>query len=60
MNSTSTPFFEVDATCRNSAVAEALGGCVGPFSTFGNNFLDQVFTGAFGIVGTFPKYCYGL
>lgn len=51
MNSTSEPFFEVDATCRNSAVAEALGGCVGPFSSFGNNFLDLVFTGAFGIVG---------
>lgn len=24
---------------------------MGPFSTFGNNFLDVVFTGAFGIVG---------
>jgi hypothetical protein len=24
---------------------------VGPFSTYANNFLDLVFTGAFGIVG---------
>jgi hypothetical protein len=26
-------------------------GCVGPFSTYANSFLDLVFTGAFGIVG---------
>jgi len=50
INSTSPPFV-VDTTCTNSLVAENLGGCVGPFSTFANNFLDLVFTGAFGIVG---------
>jgi len=49
-NSTSPPFV-VDSVCTNSLVAENLGGCVGPFSTYGNNFLDLVFTGAFGIVG---------
>jgi len=49
-NSTSPPFV-VDNVCTNSLIAANLGGCVGPFSTFANNFLDVVFTGAFGIVG---------
>ena len=26
-------------------------GCVKPFSAYANNFLDTIFTGAFGIVG---------
>jgi hypothetical protein len=57
MNSTSPPFV-VDNTCTNSLVAEYLGGCVTPFSTYGNNFLDIIFTGAFGIVGMsqFPQF----
>jgi len=50
MNST-TPSFVPDSVCTNSLVAANLGGCVGPFSTYGNNFLDVVFTGAFAIVG---------
>lgn len=50
MNST-TPPFVVDSVCTNSLVAANLGGCVSPFASFGNNFLDLVFTGAFGIVG---------
>jgi hypothetical protein len=41
----------VDATCPNAATAAQQVGCVGPFASFGNNFLDLVFTGAFGIVG---------
>jgi len=49
-NSTSPPF-AVDATCPNAAAAAQQAGCVGPFASFGNNFLDLVFTGAFGIVG---------
>jgi hypothetical protein len=57
MNSTSPPFV-VDTTCTNSLVAENLGGCVGPFSTFANNFLDLVFTGAFGIVGMSRRGCF--
>ena len=32
-------------------MALARGGCVKPFSSVGNDFLDVVFTGAFGIVG---------
>lgn len=50
MNSTSPPFVQ-DSVCTNSLVAENLGGCVGPYSIFANDFLDVVFTGAFGIVG---------
>lgn len=49
-NSTSPPFV-VDSTCPNSLVAASMVGCVGPFSSYGNNFLDLIFTGAFGIVG---------
>jgi len=49
-NSTSPPFV-VDSTCPNALVAAARVGCVGPFSTYANGFLDLVFTGAFGIVG---------
>lgn len=49
-NSTSPPFV-TDNTCPNPIVAASQNGCVSPFSTFANNFLDVVFTGAFGIVG---------
>jgi len=49
-NSTSPPF-ATDTTCPNALVAAAQIGCVGPFSSFANNFLDTIFTGAFGIVG---------
>jgi hypothetical protein len=37
--------------CTDALVAAAQVGCVGPFSSFANTFLDRVFTGAFGIVG---------
>ena len=50
LNSTSPPFV-VDSTCPNSLVAASTVGCVGPFSSYANNFLDLIFTGAFGIVG---------
>ncbi|KAG9248065.1 tetraspanin [Calycina marina] len=40
-----------DTTCPNSVVAASLTYCVTPFTSYGNNFLDLVFTGAFGIVG---------
>ena len=49
-NSTSPPFVP-DTTCPNALVAAAQLGCVTPFSKEANNFLDLVFTGAFGIVG---------
>src|SRR6266536_1884357 len=50
LNSTSPPFV-FDNVCPNAQVAAAMVGCVKPFSTYANNFLDTIFTGAFGIVG---------
>tara|TARA_R110002060_G_C2056125_1_gene95046 strand:- start:80 stop:334 length:255 start_codon:yes stop_codon:yes gene_type:complete len=50
MNSTS-PQFVVDTTCPNAQVAASMIGCVTPFSQYANNFLDTIFTAAFGIVG---------
>jgi hypothetical protein len=49
-NSTSPPFV-TDSTCTNAIVAASKVGCVNPFSSLANNFLDLIFTGAFGIVG---------
>jgi len=48
MSATSPPFV-LDNTCTNSLVAASLQGCVTPFSNFANNYLDLVFTAAFGI-----------
>jgi len=50
LNSTS-PMFVTDSICTNALTAAQKPGCVGPFSTFANNFLDLIFTAAFGIVG---------
>lgn len=50
MNSTA-PFFVTDPTCTSAVVAAQKGSCVGPFSNFANNYLDVIFTAAFGIVG---------
>lgn len=50
MNSTSPPYFP-DVQCPTDAAAASQVGCVGPLSSFANNFLDLIFTGAFGIVG---------
>ncbi|KFZ00953.1 hypothetical protein V501_10331 [Pseudogymnoascus sp. VKM F-4519 (FW-2642)] len=50
LSSNSPPFFQ-DSVCTNPLVAAQLSGCVGPFSTLANNFLDLIFTAAFGVVG---------
>ncbi|KAF2404175.1 hypothetical protein EJ06DRAFT_469708 [Trichodelitschia bisporula] len=50
LDSTSPPFIR-DTTCPSASVAAMKGGCVGPFSAFANNYLDLIFTAAFGIVG---------
>jgi len=42
--------FVQDTTCTSAAVAAKLGGCVTPFSTYANKFLDVVFTTFFGFV----------
>jgi hypothetical protein len=52
LSSNSPPFFQ-DSVCTNPLVAAQLSGCVGPFSTLANNFLDLIFTAAFGVVGMF-------
>ena len=44
-----TPPFIKDNTCTNTLVANSLQGCVTPFSNFANNYLDLIFTAAFGI-----------
>lgn len=49
-NSTSPPFVQ-DTFCTSAIQAASQLGCVTPFSREANNFLDLVFTGAFGIVG---------
>ena len=49
--SATSPSFVLDNTYTNTLVADSLGGCVAPFSTFTNNFLDLPFTAAFSIVG---------
>jgi hypothetical protein len=50
VNATTPPFVQ-DNTCTNALVAAQKGGCIGPFSSFTNRYLDQIFTAAFGIVG---------
>jgi hypothetical protein len=50
VNSTSPPYVQ-DSTCPNTLVAAQKGGCIGKFSSFANQYLDQIFTAAFGIVG---------
>jgi hypothetical protein len=46
-----TPPFIVDNICPDSFNASQKQGCVGPFSSFANTYLDLIFTAAFGIVG---------
>ena len=48
-NFNSPPFVQ-DNTCTNPLVAANLGGCITPFGSFANKFLDIVFTADFGIV----------
>jgi len=49
-NST-TPPFVVDSVCPTAAIAATQIGCVTPFSSFANSYLDLIFTAAFGVVG---------
>lgn len=46
-----TPPFQIDSICPDIKAASAKMGCVGPFSSFANIYLDLIFTAAFGIVG---------
>jgi hypothetical protein len=49
LNATTPPFI-TDKVCTDPLVATNLQGCVGPFSSFANSLLSQVFTADFGIV----------
>lgn len=49
-NSTS-PAFVTDATCPSPAAAALMQGCGSPISSFLNVFIDEIFTGIFGMVG---------
>ncbi|KAL9031458.1 MAG: hypothetical protein Q9196_000519 [Gyalolechia fulgens] len=42
--------FHLDSMCPNQPDALAKPNCVGPFSSFANDFLDLVFTAIFGMV----------
>jgi hypothetical protein len=46
-----TPPFVIDNICPDARTAANKMGCVGPFSSFANTYLDTIFTAAFGIVG---------
>ncbi|CAK7567252.1 MAG: hypothetical protein SEPTF4163_005214 [Sporothrix epigloea] len=49
-NSTS-PAFVTDSTCVSPAAAALVRGCAAPISSFSNVFVDDIFTGVFGMVG---------
>ncbi|KAI2605039.1 uncharacterized protein GGS25DRAFT_503260 [Hypoxylon fragiforme] len=47
----SSPAFITDATCPSPATAALMQGCSTPLSSFGNTFVDNIFTAMFGMVG---------
>lgn len=47
-----TPAFVTDLTCPSLAAAALLRGCGTAISSFGNVFIDNIFTAVFGMVGT--------
>ncbi|OAA61823.1 tetraspanin [Niveomyces insectorum RCEF 264] len=49
-NSTS-PAFVTDSTCTSPAAAALVRGCAAPISSFANIFIDDIFTGVFGMCG---------
>ncbi|KAI5921890.1 hypothetical protein F4810DRAFT_702088 [Camillea tinctor] len=47
----SSPAFVTDATCPSPAAAALMPGCSAALSSFGNVFVDNIFTAVFGMVG---------
>ncbi|KAI1764898.1 hypothetical protein GGR53DRAFT_292243 [Hypoxylon sp. FL1150] len=47
----SSPAFVTDATCPSPAAASLVRGCSTPLNSFGNTFVDNIFTAMFGMVG---------
>ncbi|KAI1493317.1 hypothetical protein F5X96DRAFT_666822 [Biscogniauxia mediterranea] len=47
----SSPAFVTDSTCPSPASAALMPGCSAALSSFGNVFVDNIFTAVFGMVG---------
>ncbi|XXH05880.1 hypothetical protein Hte_012321 [Hypoxylon texense] len=47
----SSPAFVTDQTCPSPAAAALMRGCSTPLNSFGNTFVDNIFTAMFGMVG---------
>ncbi|KAI1392287.1 uncharacterized protein F4822DRAFT_390399 [Hypoxylon trugodes] len=47
----SSPAFVTDSTCPSPAAAALMRGCSAPLTSFGNTFVDNIFTAVFGMVG---------
>lgn len=47
------PRYVPDAVCTNDIVAASKEGCVTAFSNYGEKWLNNLFTAAFGVVGEF-------
>lgn len=45
--------FQKDRACSSAAAASRMQTCMGPFTSFANDFFDIVFTSMFGFVGTY-------
>lgn len=45
--------FQKDRACSSPAAASRVQTCMGPFTSFANDFFDIVFTSMFGFVGTY-------
>lgn len=54
-NST-TPAFITNAMCPSPASAALMKGCAAPITSFSNIFIDNIFTGVFGMVGKFYHF----
>ncbi|KAI1473864.1 hypothetical protein K445DRAFT_69175 [Daldinia sp. EC12] len=50
-NNSTSPAFVTDATCPSPAAAALMRGCSAPLTSFGNTFVDNIFTAMFGMVG---------
>jgi len=50
-NSTGPPAFITDSTCPSPAAAALMRGCATPIASFGNVFVDDIFTAIFGMCG---------
>lgn len=52
--------FQKDLACSSPAAASRMQTCMGPFTSFANDFFDIVFTSMFGFVGTYSVLLFWL